>query len=66
MTTFKKCNDFVFLRILKKEDDLTFVCDFHIIHLYKQKMNQNKYLVPLLLTFNNQEKCIYVPKRIGH
>ena len=39
---------------------------FHIIHLYKQTMNQTKYLAPLLLTFNNQEKSIYVPKSIGH
>ena len=29
-------------------------------------MNQTKYLVPLLLTFNNQEKSIYVPKSIGN
>ena len=57
---------FVILCILKKEDNLTFVCYFHIIHLYKQTMNQTKYLVPLLLTFNNQEKSIYVPKSIGH
>ena len=52
--------------MIKKEDDLTFVCYFYIIHLYKQTINQTKYLVPLLLTFNNQEKSIYVPKRIGH
>ena len=31
---------------------------FHIIHIYKQTMNQTKYLVPLLSTFNNQEKSI--------
>ena len=57
---------FVILRILKKKDDLTFVCYFHIIHLYKQTINQTKYLVPLFLIFNNQEKSIYVPKSIGH
>ena len=65
-TTFKKCHDFVFLHILKKEHNLTFVCYFHIIHLYKLTMNQTKYLVPLLLTSNNQEKSIYVPQSIGH
>ena len=64
VTTFKKCHGFVFQRILKKEDDLTFVCYFHIIHLYKLTMNQTKYLVPLLLTSNKQEKSIYVPKSI--
>ena len=42
------------------------VCYFHIIYLYKLTMNQTKYLVPLLLTFNKQEKSIYVPKSIGH
>ena len=46
--------------------DLTFVCYFHIINLYKQTMNKTKYLVPLLLTFNNQGKSIYVHKSIGH
>ena len=29
-------------------------------------MNQTKYLVPFLLTFNNQEKSVYVPKSICH
>ena len=66
VTTFKKCDDFVFLPIQKKEDDLTIVCYFHIIHLYKLTMNQTKYLILLLLTSNNQEKSIYVPKSIGH
>ena len=59
-------HDFVILHRLKKEDNLTFVCYFHVIHIYKQTMNQTKYLVPLLLTFNKQEKTIYVPKSIGH
>ena len=66
VTTFKMRHDFVLLSILKKEDNLTFVCDFLIIHLYKQTMNQTKYFVPLLLTFNNKEKSIYVPKSIDH
>ena len=66
MTTFKMCHDFVILFILKKKDDLTFACYFPIVYLYKQTMNQTKYLVTLLLTFNNQQKSIYVPKRIGH
>ena len=52
--------------MLWKEDNITMVSYFHIIHLYKQTMNQTKYFVPLLLTFNNQEKSIYVPKIIGH
>ena len=39
---------------------------FHIIHLCKQTINQTKYLVLLLLTFNKQEKSIYVAKSIGH
>ena len=50
------CHDFVLLCILKKEDDHTSVCYFHIIHLYKQTINQTKTLVSLLITFNNQEK----------
>ena len=49
-----------------QEDDLIFVCYFHIIHLYKLTMNQTKYLVPLLWTSNNPKKSIYVPKSIGH
>ena len=66
MTTSKMWHDFVILRILKKEDNPTFVCYFHIIHPNKQTKNQTKYLVPLLLTFKKQEKSIYVPKSIGH
>ena len=38
----------------------------HIIHLYKLTKNETKYLVPLLLTSNNQKKSNYVPKSIGH
>ena len=59
-------HDFVIIRILKKEDNLIFACYFHIIDQYKKSMNQTKYLVPLLLTFANQEKSIYVPKSIAH
>ena len=66
VTTFKMRHDFVILCILQKEDDSIFVCYFHIIHLYKQTMNQTKYLAPLLLPLNNQEKSIYEPKSIGH
>ena len=57
--------DFVILRILKKEDKLTSACYFHIIHLYKQKINQTKYLMPLLLTFNNQEKLFMLLKALA-
>ena len=32
----------------------------------RQTINQTKYLVLDFLTFNNQEKSIYVPKSIGH
>ena len=59
-------HDIVILCILKKEDDLFFVCYFHIIYLYKQTITLTKYLVPLLITYNNQEKYIYVPKSIGY
>ena len=43
----------------QKKDTLTFVCYFHIIHLYKLTMNQTKYLVPLLLTFINEERSFF-------
>ena len=60
MTTFKMWYDFVILCILKTEDYLTFDCYFHIFHLYKQTMNKTKYFVPLLLTFTNQKKSLFM------
>ena len=43
---------------------LSLLFSYH--HLYKLTMNQTKYLVPLLLTSNNQEKSINIPKIISH
>ena len=36
ITTFKTWHDFVIICLHKKDDDLTLVCYFHIIHLYKR------------------------------
>ena len=37
----------------KWKTTLPFVCYFHIIHLHKQIMNQQKFLLTFLLTFYN-------------
>ena len=59
-------HDFVILCIHKKEDNLTSVSYSHIIHLYKQIMNQTQLLLPLLLTFYSQEMVNKVAKSIDH
>ena len=60
VTAFKMWRDSVILRIIKKEEDRNFVCYFHIIHIFKQAMNQIKCLVQFLLTFLTTRKSQFM------